>query len=95
MKTFVTAIAATFFAAGVNATDIYHGFERGNPDLLGAWAKSEQVTAAQPGVGASFDRYNGWADGNPDIFRSTPSASRPSQSPDHYGTFNDGNPDLQ
>ena len=94
MKTIVTAIAATFFAAGVSADSIYHGFAQGNPDLSGERAKSAQVTAVQPGVGDSFDRYHGWADGNPDLFRDTSSSSRPSQSPDFYGTFDDGNADL-
>ncbi|MEA3277132.1 MAG: hypothetical protein U9Q81_17970, partial [Pseudomonadota bacterium] len=70
MKTIITAIAATLFTAGVSASDVYYGLEKGNPDLSTQPASGEGFVGVQPGVGDSIDRYHGWADGNPDLFKS-------------------------
>jgi hypothetical protein len=96
MKALTTAIAAIFFTASASASaaNKYNGCEHGNRDLFGGQGKTEQVTAGQPSVGDSFDRYHGWFTRNPDIFRATPSEYKPSRSPDYYGTFDDGNVDL-
>jgi hypothetical protein len=97
MKTILTAAAVTLFAASVSAGSIYHGFERGNPDLSSSIrTHSGSVTAAQPGVGASFDRYHGWADGNPDLFSGQPTSAPMGHSgpADVYHGWADGNPDL-
>jgi hypothetical protein len=33
MKTIITAIAASLFAASLSAADVYHGLDAGNSDL--------------------------------------------------------------
>ena len=96
MKIIIATVAATVFAASASASDIYSGFERGNPDLSAGYASvSSGKTAVQPGVGSDFGRYHGWADGNADLFRdrrtSTPVSD--SGSADVYHGF-EGNPDL-
>ncbi len=95
MKTqVITTIAATLFAASVSAADIYSGWGQGNSDLYSSSASDSSVTAVQPGIGSDFDRYHGFADGNPDLFgdkvESPASHSAPA---DVYKGFA-GNPDL-
>jgi len=93
MKTIVTAIIATSFAASVGATDVYHGLERGNADIDTGHA--ETYAGVQPGVGDSFDIYSGLADGNADLFKSERSGPSDSgDAPDIYMGVS-GNPDLQ
>ena len=96
MKTIFTTLAATLFATSVSASDIYNGFGQGNSDLqVSHSGTSSQVTATQPGVGSSIDRYHGWADGNPDLFRDSQHSTTVSHSSpaDVYRGFS-GNQDL-
>ena len=96
MKKIFAIVAATLFAANVNAGGIYHGFGQGNPDLhLDYSGNSSEIAAVQPGVGSNFDRYRGWADGNPDLFRDAQNSTVVSHSSpaDVYRGFSD-NPDL-
>ncbi len=95
MKTIIATAAATLFAASVSAGSIYNGFEQGNSDLQGGYASSGgAITASQPGVGSGFDRYQGWADGNHDLFEDTHSTPLNRSAPaDVYRGFT-GNPDL-
>jgi hypothetical protein len=69
MKTIVTAAAATLFTASVSAADFYYGFGKGNTDLMGASLDSD-VTAVQPSVGDSYDHYEDFTDGHPDLHQS-------------------------
>lgn len=94
MKSLTAAVAATLFAAGVGAADLYHGLDEGNSDLSSLRSTSGSVVATQPGVGDSVDRYQGWADGNPDLFEVDPSGPTDSGSdPDIYMNLS-GSPDL-
>ena len=98
MKTIITTIAATLFAASasVSASGIYNDFGQGNPDLNAShYDGSSQIAASQPGVGSSFDRYRGWADGNPDLFddRQGSTTVGHSSTVDVYRGFS-GNQDL-
>ena len=99
MKTITTAIAAALFATGATgatASNIYGGFGNNNPDLSVGYATVQMdVTGVQPGVGDSFDRYHGWANNNPDLFSATGAPRSTHESPDRYGSFDDGNSDLQ
>lgn len=95
MKTLATAITATLFAAGAGATDVYHGLENGNLDLSTQRVSAEEYAGAQPSIGDSVARYQGWADGNPDLFkadRNGPSGA--GTDPDIYRGLG-GNPDLR
>ncbi len=48
----------------------------------------------QPSVGDSIDRYHGWADGHPDLFKTDHGGSTDSgDAPDIHTGFT-GNPDL-
>ena len=92
MKTIITTIAATLFAANVSAAEIYQGLADGNSDLS---AQRVSAAAVQPSVGDSVDRYHGWADGNPDLFKSDQSSPTDSgDRPDIYMNLR-GNPDLR
>ena len=58
MKKIFTACATLALVSTVNASNesfIYHGFERGNPDLYAGYSATEQATAVQPGIGDSSD----------------------------------------
>ena len=95
MKTIITAIAASLFAASVSAADVYQGLESGNSDLSTQRASAQDFVGVQPSVGDSVERYHGWADGNSDLFkadRSGPSGA--GSDPDIYASVS-GNPDLQ
>ncbi len=92
MKTNFTA-AAALFAVNVSATDVYHGLQRGNSDLDSASAY--EYAGVQPSVGDSVSRYQGWDEGNPDLFKGDGSQSIESTGrPDIYMNVS-GNPDLQ
>ena len=67
MKRFASLIALASFATAAGATDIYQQFSEGNSDLRAQ--PNEYMGTTQRGVGASVDRYQGWADGNGDLFK--------------------------
>ncbi len=95
MKTIIATVAATLFATSVSAGSIYGGFGKGNPDLEGGYASSgEVVTASQPGIGAEFDRYQGLADSNHDLFDDTHAAQVSRSAPANVYRGFAGNPDL-
>ena len=95
MKTIITTIAATLFAANVSAAGIYQGLADGNSDLATQPVSAEDFVGVQPSVGDSVDRYHGWADGTPDLFKSDVSGLTDSgNSPDIYRNLG-GNPDLR
>ena len=95
MKTIVTAIAASLFAAGVSAADVYHGLDAGNSDLSTQRASANDFVGVQPSIGDSVSRYHGWAEGNPDLFKADSSGpSGAGSDPDIYASLS-GNPDLQ
>ncbi len=59
MKKLSTAIAALAFAGSASAYDatfIYNGFQKDNPDLYNGYSSSETATAVQPGIGDRLDR---------------------------------------
>jgi len=92
MKTIITA-AAVLFAANVSAADIYHGLGDGNSDLSTQRVDANDFVGVQPSVGDRVDRYQGWADGNPDLFKAT-GTTQSSEDPDIYMNVS-GNPDLR
>jgi len=95
MKTIITATAAALFAANVSAVEIYHGLESGNSDLSTQFVSADDFVGAQPSIGDSVSRYHGWAEGNPDLFKSDRSGpSGATNDPDIYMNVG-GNPDLQ
>lgn len=90
--------AATLFATGAQAADSYQQFTAGNPDIGARGISYADVTAVQPGVGSSVDRYQGIAQGNSDLFSvdlgtTTDRVGTRSERPDIYGPFG-GSPDL-
>ncbi len=96
MKRYAAIIALASFATAAVADGIYQQFSEGNSDL--STQPNHYVGATQRGVGASVDRYQGWADGNGDLFKSsdagiTDPQMSDHQSPDVYRSFSD-NPDL-
>ena len=93
MKRLIAAIASIPFAAAVSAAEIYQGIDLGNSDLDGDRAESWEVVGVRPGVGDSFDRYHGWADGNSDLFRKGRPDGLTTNDPDVYMSFG-RNPDL-
>ena len=94
MKTIITTVAATLFAANINAIEIYHDFGVGNSDLSPQRVSTEDFAGMQPSVGDSVDRYHGLADGNPDLFKADRSGPTDTgDNPDIYRGLS-GNPDL-
>jgi hypothetical protein len=94
MKTIITAAAAALFAANVSAVEIYNGLEEGNTDLATPRVSAEDFAGVQPSIGDSVSRYQGWAEGNPDLFKTDGSQERPSTGrPDIYTNVSE-NPDL-
>ena len=96
MKRFAAIIALASFATAAGAADIYQQFSQRNSDLR--VQPNHYVGATQRGVGASVDRYQGWADGNGDLFSSSDAwITNPPMSdhqlPDVYRGFAD-DPDL-
>ena len=95
MKTIITAAAAALFVANVGAVEIYHGLEDGNSDLTTQRISDNDFAGVQPSIGDSVSRYQGWADGNPDLFKADRSGPSGAVSdPNIYMDFS-GNPDLQ
>ena len=70
MKTIMTTAVVTLFATSVSAADIYRDIGQGNADLYPHAAAFGEVMGVQPSVGGDVDRYQGFADGNPDVFHS-------------------------
>jgi hypothetical protein len=68
MKTIIAAVAATLFSAGVSAADFYSGLATGNRDLGPMRYSADASMGVQPGIGDSFDHYQGLSAGNPDLF---------------------------
>lgn len=69
MKKQFAAIAAIIFAGSVHAASdavVYHGFERGNPDLSTDWSSVSDPMALSSG---DYDAivYNGFEQGNPEL----------------------------
>ena len=94
MKTIITA-AAALFAVNAGAVEIYHGLQEGNSDLTTRQVRASDFAGVQPSIGDSVPRYHGWADGNPDLFKSNRGGpSGATSDPDIYMNI-DGNPDLQ
>ena len=95
MKTIATAITATLFAASAGAADVYQGLDDGNLDLSTQRVSAEDYAGAQPSIGDSVSRYQGWADGNPDLFKADHGGpSGAGNDPDIYRGLR-GNPDLR
>ena len=94
MKTIIATTAAALFAANVSAVEIYHGLEDGNADLNTHQVSANDCAGVQPSIGDSVSRYQGWADGNPDLFKAVGTQERPSTGrPDIYMNVSE-NPDL-
>ena len=51
MKTIFTTVAATLFAANINAIEIYHGLAEGNSDLSTQRLSAADFVGVQPSVG--------------------------------------------
>lgn len=95
MKKLAAAFIATFFATGASAADVYQGLEDGNLDLSPQRVIGEDLAAIQPSIGDSAPRYQGWAEGNPDLFKvSRDGPNGAGSDPDIYRGLG-GNPDLQ
>ena len=94
MKIIIT-VAAALFAANVSAVEIYHGLEDGNLDLTTPHVSASDFAGVQPSIGDSAPRYQGWAEGNPDLFKADRNGSNGAGTdPNIYMDFS-GNPDLQ
>ena len=95
MKRLLAVIATSFFAVGVSANDVYGSFGQGNSDVSDQHPPHDHMVAAQPSVGDSFDRYQGLAYGNPDLFKAVRLGPNGDTSdPDIYHGVG-GNSDLQ
>jgi hypothetical protein len=90
---FALVAAALLFAASAQAAESYYAFTDGNPDITSDRGELRAVTAMQPSVGADFDRYQGIADGNRDLFGVDLGMSAGGERPDIYGQFG-GSRDL-
>jgi hypothetical protein len=93
MNRLTIAAAAGLLATGVCADDNYHGFAAGNPDLRAESNHYVGGTVIQRGVGDSVDRYQGWANGNGDLFKRFDAPVDVYETPKIYESFR-GNPDL-
>jgi hypothetical protein len=94
MTKYAIAFAATFFTASVTAGNVYQGLAQGNPDLSSGDRTAAGVVGIQPGVGDSFDIYNGLADLNDDLFGTIVDTKQNGPRPDIYHNLR-GNPDLR
>ena len=93
MKQLLIAAAATIFAAGVSAHDVYGDLGRGNTELFDKHAPADGAMGVQPGVGSSFDPYSGLAEGNRDLFQQRQSEGGSGDIPNVYGPLG-GSPDI-
>jgi hypothetical protein len=89
----IIATSAILFAATAYAADSRQRFISDNPDSDNSRDFYQGVTAVAPGVGAGLDRYQGIADGNPDLFAMDLGSSPSHERPDIYGPFG-ASPDL-
>jgi hypothetical protein len=95
MKRLLAVIASSFFAAGVSAAGFYSGLDEGNSDLSTQRVSAEDFAGVQPSIGDSLARYQGWADGNPDLFKTDRTGPNGATSdPDIYQGLG-GNSDLR
>jgi hypothetical protein len=96
MKTIIITAAAALFAANVGAADSYSNLVSGNPDSSAQRVTgSEDFAGVQPSIGDNVDRYQGFADGNTDLFEGDGRQERMSTGrPDIYINVS-GNPDLR
>ena len=96
MKTIIITAAAALFAANVGAADSYSNLVSGNPDSsTQRMTSTEDFAGVQPSIGDSVDRYQGFADGNTDLFKGDGSQERMSTGrPDIFVNIS-GHPDLQ
>jgi hypothetical protein len=97
-STTIIASTALLFATSIHAGSTYDDFTEGNPEFSGGRIGYHGVAAVQPSVGSDVSRYQGIADGNPDLFsvnldagEFTGNDSQPR--PDIYGAFG-ASPDL-
>jgi hypothetical protein len=93
MTKLILTTAAVLFTVSAHAADSYQQFVQGNPDSDNTRAHYTGVQAQPPGVGADISRYQGFGEGNPDLFEIELGRSPKSQSPEIYGAA-EGNPDL-
>ena len=93
MTKYATMFFAAAFAGTVGAADSYQDLTRGNRDSFVAPQADGDFSGVQPAVGDSLDRYHGWADGNPDLFKGEPGNYAESEDPDIYGGLG-GSPDI-
>jgi len=89
----ILAVAALFFAASAHAADNRQQFISGNPDSDNSRHFYAGVAAMPPSVGRDLDRYQGIADGNPDLLGFHFGPSPRHMRPDIYGAFG-ASPDL-
>jgi hypothetical protein len=87
------AMAAALIATVAGADDFYHGLAQGNPDLRSVTNAYTGSGVIQRGVGDSIDRYQGWADGNDDLFTRFDAPTDDHERPEIYPGLS-GNPDL-
>ncbi|MBK5969488.1 MULTISPECIES: hypothetical protein [Thiorhodovibrio] len=93
MNKILTTTAGLLLATSVQAADSLQDFISGNPDSdhrVGAFQASGPVS---PGTGNTLDRYQGVAQGNPDLLNVGEGRSPTHARPDIYGAFG-GSPDL-
>jgi hypothetical protein len=95
MKRLLGVIASGLFAATVNGADIYYGLDDGNSDLSTQRLSAQDFAGVQPSVGDSVERYQGWAHGNPDLFKVDRSGTTNSGDDPNIYLGISGNPDLQ
>jgi hypothetical protein len=89
----ILASAAILFAATAHAADSRQQFISGNPDSDNSPTFYQGVTAVAPGVGADFNRYQGIAEGNSDLFAVELGTSPAHERPDIYGPLG-ASPDV-
>jgi len=95
MKGLIAAIASSLFAAGVSAADIYYELGDGNSDLPTGRLSAADFVGVQPSTGDSVSRYQGWDEGNADLFKADRSGmSDAGKDPDIYKGLG-GNSDLE
>jgi opacity protein-like surface antigen len=87
------ATAALLLSASVQAADSRQQFIAGNPDSDVGSARYQGMAATAPSVGGHLDRYQGIAQGNPDLFGFSGGTAMPHMRPDIYGPFG-ASPDL-
>ena len=90
----ILATAAFLFTTSIQAADSRQQFVMDNPDTDNSRSFYRGVTAMQPGVGVDLDRYQGFADRNPDLFNVRLDGQCSSHETPQIYAGADGNPDL-